>query len=65
MTDHTSLSPVIAEHVRAVNAVDEDAIVATFSEGALVNDARREFWGLRRSAAGSPGRWWATRSPWR
>ena len=45
MTDHTGLSPVIAEHVRAVNAVDEDAIVATFSEDALVNDARREFWG--------------------
>ena len=29
----------------AVNAFDEDAIVATFSSDALVNDARREFWG--------------------
>ena len=46
MTDtSTSLSPVLAEHVRAVNAFDVDAIVATFAEDALVNDARREFWG--------------------
>jgi hypothetical protein len=45
MTDHRSLSPVLAEHVRAVNAFDEDAIVATFAEDAMVNDARREFWG--------------------
>jgi hypothetical protein len=45
MTDKGSLSPVLAEHVRAVNAFDENAIVATFAEDALVNDARREFWG--------------------
>ena len=46
MTDtSTSLSLVLAEHVRAVNAFDVDAIVATFAEDALVNDARREFWG--------------------
>ncbi len=46
MTDTTTpLSPVLAEHVRAVNAFDVDAIVATFAEDALVNDARREFWG--------------------
>jgi hypothetical protein len=30
---------------KAVNAQDEDAIVATFADGALVNDAHREFWG--------------------
>lgn len=42
----TALSPVLAEHVRAVNAFDLDAIVATFAEDALVNDARREFWGI-------------------
>ena len=35
----------MAEHVAAVNAFDEDAIVATFAGDALVNDARREFWG--------------------
>jgi hypothetical protein len=41
-----TLSPVLAEHLRAVNAFDLDAIVATFAEDALVNDARREFWGI-------------------
>ena len=42
----TYLSPVLAEHLRAVNAFDLEAIVATFAEDALVNDARREFWGI-------------------
>ncbi|MFF2525380.1 nuclear transport factor 2 family protein [Streptomyces liangshanensis] len=41
----TTLLPVLAEHVRAVNAFDEDAILATFTEDAFVNDARREFRG--------------------
>lgn len=45
MTDTTGLSGVVAEHVAAVNACDEDAIVATFADDALVNDAHREFWG--------------------
>ena len=44
--DTAALSPVLAEHLRAVNAFDLDAIVATFTEDALVNDARREFWGI-------------------
>jgi ketosteroid isomerase-like protein len=35
----------VADHVAAVNAFDEDAIVATFADDALVNDAHREFWG--------------------
>ena len=39
------LGGVVAEYVAAVNAFDEDAIVATFADDALVNDARREFWG--------------------
>ena len=39
------LSGVVAEHIKAVNAFDEDAIVATFGADALVNDAHREFWG--------------------
>jgi hypothetical protein len=54
MTDTTTLAPVLAEHIAAVNAFDEDAIVATFADGALVNDAHREFWGreaIRRWAA--------------
>jgi hypothetical protein len=47
MTDNdtASLPPVVAAHIAAVNAHDEDAIVATFAAGALVNDAHREFWG--------------------
>jgi hypothetical protein len=40
-----TLDPIIAEHVAAINAFDEDAIVATFADDALVNDAHREFWG--------------------
>ncbi len=43
--DTTALAPVLAEHIAAVNAFDEDAIVATFADDALVNDAHREFWG--------------------
>ena len=46
MTDVTRLSGVAADHVAAVNAFDEDAIVATFTDDALVNDAHREFWGV-------------------
>ena len=41
----TALDAVVAEHLAAVNAFDEDAIMATFAEDALVNDAHREFWG--------------------
>ena len=43
--DTVSLPPVVAGHIDAVNAHHEDAIVATFADGALVNDAHREFWG--------------------
>jgi ketosteroid isomerase-like protein len=39
------LQSIVAEHVEAVNAFDEDAIVATFADDAFVNDAHREFWG--------------------
>jgi hypothetical protein len=51
MTDSTAitstagLETVVAEHIAAVNALDEDAIVATFADDALVNDAHREFRG--------------------
>jgi hypothetical protein len=41
----TTIHGVVAEHVLAVNAQDEDAIVATFADDAFVNDAHREFWG--------------------
>ena len=39
------LGGVVAEYVAAVNAFDQDAVVATFADDALVNDVRREFWG--------------------
>jgi hypothetical protein len=45
MSDADTLSQVLAEHIAAVNAQDEDAIMATFAADALVNDAHREFWG--------------------
>ena len=45
MSATTDLHPIVAEHVTAVNAHDEDAIVATFADDALVNDVHREFWG--------------------
>ena len=45
ITGTTGLEAVIADHIAAVNAGDEDAIVATFADDALVNDAHREFWG--------------------
>jgi hypothetical protein len=40
------LSGVIAEHIRAVNAFDVEAIVATFAKDAYVNDNRREIVGI-------------------
>jgi hypothetical protein len=40
------LTGVVAEHIAAVNALDTDAVVATFAEDAYVNDARREFAGI-------------------
>ena len=45
MTDTLTLDGILAEHIAAVNAFDEDAIVATFADDALVNDTHREFWG--------------------
>jgi hypothetical protein len=42
---NSKLDKVIAEHIAAMNAFDTEAIVATFAEGAVVNDARREFRG--------------------
>ncbi len=44
-TSTAALQGIVAEHIAAVNAFDENAIVATFAEDALVNDAHREFWG--------------------
>jgi SnoaL-like domain len=41
-----ALPPVVAEHIAAVNAFDNDRIVATFAADAYVNDNRREIWGI-------------------
>jgi hypothetical protein len=40
------LSDIVAEHIRAVNAFDTDAILATFAQDAYVNDNRREIAGI-------------------
>jgi ketosteroid isomerase-like protein len=45
-TANTVLTGVLAEHVRAVNAFDTDAVVATFAEDAFINDVSREIQGL-------------------
>ena len=39
------LSGIVAAHIAAVNAFDTDAIVATFTGDAYVNDAHREIAG--------------------
>jgi hypothetical protein len=47
MKDITQALPlVIGAHVDAHNAPDPDALMATFAEDALLNDARREFLGV-------------------
>src|SRR6202050_3571877 len=40
------LTGVVADYITAVNALDADAIVATFAENAYVNDNRREISGV-------------------
>jgi hypothetical protein len=52
MATATKLTGVVAEHLRAVNDFDTDAIVATFADDAYVNDNRREIHG-----AGAIRRW--------
>ena len=42
----TALPPIVAEYVDAVNAFDNDRIVATFASDAYVNDVSREIWGI-------------------
>src|SRR6202035_887523 len=45
-TANATLTGVLAEYVRAVNDFDIDAVVATFAQDALINDASREIQGL-------------------
>jgi hypothetical protein len=42
----TDLTGVVAEHIKAVNSLDVDAVAATFADDAYVNDNRREFNGI-------------------
>jgi hypothetical protein len=43
--ERTKLTGVLEEHVRAINAGNVDAIVATFADDAYVNDSKREIVG--------------------
>jgi hypothetical protein len=45
MAHATALTGVVAEHIRAINSFDVDAIMATFAPDAYVNDDRREICG--------------------
>jgi hypothetical protein len=64
MTRTAALAPVLAEHIAAVNAFDEDAIVATFADDALLNDVHRgNSGGPRPFAAGWPPNGSATGRP--
>ena len=42
-----ALTGIVAEHIRAINAFDVEAIVATFATDAYVNDNRREIVGIK------------------
>jgi ketosteroid isomerase-like protein len=44
-TTTTQLTGVIADHVKAVNAFDTEAVVATFAADAYINDVSREIHG--------------------
>ncbi len=41
----TTLPAPVERYIAAGNAFDGDAMIAVFADDALVNDARREFWG--------------------
>ena len=45
MVGDMTLTGVVADHIAAVNSFSVDRIMATFADDAMVNDARREFWG--------------------
>jgi hypothetical protein len=50
MKEEVAMTPTlptpITEYVEASNAFDADRLIAAFADDALVNDARREFWGV-------------------
>ena len=57
-----TLPAPVQGYIAASNAFDGDAVIAAFTDDALVNDTRREFSGLRtRSGPGLTARSSATR----
>ena len=40
-----ALPPLVSAYVEATNSFDLDRMMATFAEGALVNDQLRDYWG--------------------
>ena len=42
-----TLPKPIAEYIEASNTFDGDRLIAAFANDAMVNDARREFWGIK------------------
>jgi hypothetical protein len=45
MSSTVTIPRPVTEYIEASNAFDGDRMIAAFAENALVNDARREFWG--------------------
>ena len=41
-----SLPNIITDFIKATNNFDRSALMATFSEDALLNDQKRNFWGI-------------------
>jgi hypothetical protein len=47
-----ALPPLVAAYVEATNTFDLERLMATFAEGALVNDQLRDYWGKQPSENG-------------
>jgi hypothetical protein len=45
MSSIATLPKPVTEYIEASNTFDGDRMIAAFSDDALVNDAKREFWG--------------------
>jgi hypothetical protein len=45
MSSTATIPRPVTEYIEASNTFDGDRMIAAFAEDALVNDAKREFWG--------------------
>jgi hypothetical protein len=45
MSSTVTITRPVTEYIEASNTFDGDRMIAAFAEDALVNDAKREFWG--------------------